>query len=441
MKWQIRKENIKFSLNNKTVQIVWKVKFLGVFLDYALKWKTHVSEIRKRVLPRISVLKAIAGIKWGAHPSVLSIAYKSLVRSVLDWRSQVTSPLGDREALVLDRLQYACSRIVCGFMRTTPTNVLLDVINEHPLRSRRKYLMRKYACRVASRTDHPLNLMLSQSLSNWEPICDDNRFDLFDIFVHLAPLIQQIEPRPLPGLLAFPFNVRYFKCPVDTESGLIFRNTTSPQQAFASFLVEKRATYVFYTDGSRIPPSGSSPARVGYSMVSEYPDMTHYSRINNHSSVFDAEARGVLCALEYISDFEFGQSYVATDSLSVLRCLDSFDPQGSHPTDIYKIKTLTLELLARKARVEFLWVPAHKNIRGNKMADQYAKKALDMPEPNSSETCSARSVFPSLRAMAVEESTAFLTTEARYKGLRYFRLKGKVLGKPWYEDGLVYMKT
>lgn len=72
-----QKKNIKLSLNNINIQIVWSVRFLGMFLDYALKWRTHVAEICK--LPRINILQAIGGIKWGTHPSVLFIAYKELV--------------------------------------------------------------------------------------------------------------------------------------------------------------------------------------------------------------------------------------------------------------------------------------------------------------------------------------------------------------------------
>lgn len=118
-------------------------------------------EIRRRVLPHINILKAISGIKWDTHPSVISTAYKELVRSVLDWGCQVVSSLKARKSLVIDRVQYVCIRFVCKFMRTTFTNVLLDVVNVHPLVCRRKYLTNKYVCKVIARSSLPLNSILN----------------------------------------------------------------------------------------------------------------------------------------------------------------------------------------------------------------------------------------------------------------------------------------
>lgn len=56
------------------------------------------------------------------------------------------------------------------------------------------------------------------------------------------------------------------------------------------------------------------------------PDLVHYERISESSTIFDAEAKGVLCVLEYLDEFEFGSSAIVLDSLSVMKCLESTDP-------------------------------------------------------------------------------------------------------------------
>lgn len=88
--------------------------------------------MKNRITPRINpeALKAISGIRWGAHPSVLLMVYKVLIRSVLDWGSQISHPLDEKLLLKASRFQYAALRVVSGLMHTTPTNVLLDLNGE-----------------------------------------------------------------------------------------------------------------------------------------------------------------------------------------------------------------------------------------------------------------------------------------------------------------------
>lgn len=156
--------------------------------------------------------------------------------------------------------------------------------------------------------------------------------------------------------------MRYYKCSLDLDVGLDVRSASSPHLEWFRFLASAGAEHVFYTDSFRLPSRDNYVAGVRYAVFSECPDLVHYERVNNHSTVFDAEAQGVLCALEYISEFRFNLSYVATDSLSVLKCLASSDPRGAHSTTIYKIKTLVSELAAQCVQVRFVWMAVSRLI-------------------------------------------------------------------------------
>lgn len=130
--------------------------------------------------------------------------------------------------------------------------------------------------------------------------------------------------------------------------------TSSPQHFFSTFLSKENINRVFFTDGSLQSSVGDALSRVGYAVVSYNPELVHYAQIHDLSSIFDAEAARVLCALEYVEEFCFDVAAVATDSLSIIRCLESGDPRGVHPAIVYKIKELVYRLRSRGTRVKFV---------------------------------------------------------------------------------------
>lgn len=78
---------------------------------------------KEKVLPKINILKAVSGIKWGAHPGNLLTVYRGLIRPALDWGCQILTEMGHKASLVFDRLQFAALRITLGLMCSTPTVV------------------------------------------------------------------------------------------------------------------------------------------------------------------------------------------------------------------------------------------------------------------------------------------------------------------------------
>jgi hypothetical protein len=46
-------------------------KYLGVFFDCGLRWITQTKYVKRRCIQRINLLKSVAGVSWGAHPSFM----------------------------------------------------------------------------------------------------------------------------------------------------------------------------------------------------------------------------------------------------------------------------------------------------------------------------------------------------------------------------------
>lgn len=77
----VREQRISISVRSVHQQLNWETRFLGVFFDHSLTWRKHVYETRRKILPCINVMKALAGIRWNPHLSTLTMVYKRFVMS------------------------------------------------------------------------------------------------------------------------------------------------------------------------------------------------------------------------------------------------------------------------------------------------------------------------------------------------------------------------
>jgi hypothetical protein len=61
-------------------------KYLSIFFDAGLWWNWHAKYVRRRCLQRVNLLKSVAGVSCGAHPSCLILLHRGLIGSVLEYR-------------------------------------------------------------------------------------------------------------------------------------------------------------------------------------------------------------------------------------------------------------------------------------------------------------------------------------------------------------------
>lgn len=141
-------------------------RFLGVIFDSSLNWGPQLKSVKAKVAPRLNILRAMCGIKWGAHPDTLLRVYVGLIRSVLDYGSLCYGKMNAGVSLSSDRLQYAALRTCMGLMRTTPTNVILNLCGKWPLHIRRKFLLKKHILKCNVRHSHPLAAILREIVNS-----------------------------------------------------------------------------------------------------------------------------------------------------------------------------------------------------------------------------------------------------------------------------------
>ncbi|PZC82109.1 hypothetical protein B5X24_HaOG211199 [Helicoverpa armigera] len=83
---------VSVNIQGQGIPIAKKAKFLGVYLDSKLSGIHHINYLIKRCERAISILKALAGVWWGAHPFTMKLVYNALVRSILDYGSHLVIP-------------------------------------------------------------------------------------------------------------------------------------------------------------------------------------------------------------------------------------------------------------------------------------------------------------------------------------------------------------
>lgn len=96
--------------------------------------------------------------------------------------------------------------------------------------------------------------------------------------------------------------------------------------------------------------------------------------------MYEAELLAILHALRISEEMDLHYVCIVSDSRSAFSALDSFDNKRNHHYLIYMIKDCLLSLKNRGFIFHFIWIPGHKNIFGNEVADRLAKVATSIAE-------------------------------------------------------------
>ena len=121
-------------LNNSPVTFVTKHCFLGLHLDGPrLTWKHHIEHLLLSYSKRLNVMKRLASATWGASVNILTVFYKSFIRSKLDYGSIIYGSACKTQLHKLDVIQSAALRIITGAFTTSPILSLQIETNLLPL--------------------------------------------------------------------------------------------------------------------------------------------------------------------------------------------------------------------------------------------------------------------------------------------------------------------
>ena len=88
--------------------------------DWTRKWALRLNKMKTRSINRLSLMKILAGTKWGANSGILRQVYSGAVGPIADYASTTWNTASTTNKNKLDKVQNMGLRIILGAMKSTP---------------------------------------------------------------------------------------------------------------------------------------------------------------------------------------------------------------------------------------------------------------------------------------------------------------------------------
>lgn len=113
-----------------------------------------------------------------------------------------------------------------------------------------------------------------------------------------------------------------------------------------------------------------------FAALSNLGDWSYEDRTSNNVSIFTLEALAIIHTLNNALDINIFTVKIFSDSMSVLSALSSNNNYNKKSFLILTILNLSARFKFQGKNIKFYWVPVHKEIAINELADKKAKNAI-----------------------------------------------------------------
>ena len=381
-------KEVVLQINGECLKHELSPTYLGITFDRRLTWKPHIEKAEKKAKTRLTVVRKLAGSKWGADMKTLNKAYVGNVRPALEYGMATWGNAAKSNLDRLTKVQNQATRIMTGAIKSTPIKDLESITGIQPLCDRRDMKMLVRDAKFKRLTDHPMNQRMGQ------PVC--RRLKRNSFLHQTKELIKQNTdlhnhtPKEIPTCLSVPPWKSEALPNINMEiPGIEDKRLQSPEErrgitdAFLNIHYPCDSWTRVYTDGSAEDAVRNGGA--GVCVKHSVDDEEHVSIPTGlHSTNYKAEAMALEEAATILERSERTKNNVVflTDALSVLQSIKSNKDKEQHSlitklTDLSKRYNTTLQ-----------WIPAHCGLRGNELADTLAKQGAHLEQNDSTTTYS-----------------------------------------------------
>lgn len=374
-----KKETFRLQIDNQELPQSDTPTYLGVTLDQRLTWREQITNMESRATRRLSLIKKLAGTKWGSNSKVLKKTYIGSVRPVMEYGATSWGTAANSNTERLSKVQNAAMRIITGGLKTTPITELEKTCKLQPLKERRDEKMLIHSEKLKRLPDHPAHASLRERPHTRIKRRSPNHI-IRDIAEDHSDIITD-DPNQYEKLgNNYDWQSQIHSIQIEHKIPGIQNKDEMPPEILRSLTLEHLATeydpatflHVF-TDGS----AESAISNGGGGVHMRFPDGRRISRsipTGTLSSNFKAEARALSEAIRMVDEIDPAPPHVAffTDCRSVLDKITIPDDNTTHEV------TTSLSRLSNKCKVSLQWIPAHCGIQGNETADRLAKTGGQM---------------------------------------------------------------
>ena len=359
-------------LDGNVIPVKSEAKFLGLTFDSKLNFVSHIKQLKAKCQKALNLLKVVAHTHWGADRKTLLKLYRSLIRSKLDYGSIVYGSARPSYIKLLDPIHNEGLRLCLGSFRTTPAESLYVQANEPSLYYRRDKLSLQYAAKLSANSTNATYKCVFEP--SYQEIYDKRQKAIRPFGLRIQPKIEaaglnldqvaeQLIAEIPPWTIQIPriiFDLCQFK-KSETDNSIFINSFHEILECYKDYVH-------LYTDGSK------DGAKVGAALVT--PAFNVQSHLPDNMSIFTAELKALLLALEFIADSESERFVIFSDSLSSLQAIGNQKVESPLIWDFLYCYTC---LLNEGKEIILCWLPSHIGIKGNEIADTAAKSAIELP--------------------------------------------------------------
>lgn len=291
--------------------------------------------------------------------------YKSCVRPILEYGAVFLRNIPKRDALALDRIQYACIRVCLGSTKTTHTGSLEVMAGLSPLEIRRDVAILRFV-------NKRIGLAPWERQFATQHAIESSRSPLRDAVIRLREFFPWNHTLPNLPCFLVGSTVRSKCLSINFSIQAAMKQSTDLP---ANDLVQREMVKsyngfsVCATDGSK------SVDGTGYAVVNNFGAPCVSVKLPHNISVYMAELFAILDAVRLIKEAPMGKYVVMTDSMSALKSLQTQSVDSSTPMAWFEVKQAVRLAEFEGSELSFLWVPAHSGVIMNEEADELAKAA------------------------------------------------------------------
>ncbi len=437
------KATFTVTLPNKTViQPSETVRWLGVWFDTKMSFKTHVQKKIASATRTLHLLHRLMNSEWGLSMSAGKQLYSACITSISNYGSPIWWNQQKNFEKLFQKLQNSATKKILGAFRSSPSAALELESAILPPKLRLDKTSELYALRIATLSEnHPIRQRTPYTYPpELETGFDIDENHYLDWNQHPNSLIKKKHPTQLIKVL---YSLcKYLPDRLNLEVSTLKELNNAPWHVFSDIDIQiskadkklatvehlnrlenllstqtKSRNAILYTDGSKLEEN------LGAGLCYMYKDITHQQSWNLGTTmeVYDAELFGIAQSLKFglkevLKHQRISDIWIFSDNQAAIQRIQTTN-QGSGQHLAIKCQESLQKLIEKKVTPHIHWVPGHEDIKGNELADEAAKSgARQSNSPDSERFTSISYIRRKIKAKSLENWTTHWkkATQGRY---------------------------